>query len=65
MKLFRIHNPDHLTELLPIRQSDPSRDPGPIRFQAGTLQDLRMMTEEEWEQAKKKALRWQPEGRGR
>jgi len=64
MKLFQIHNPDWLDQI-PIQQLDPPRDPRRIRFQAGTLQELREMTEDEWEESKRKALRWQPEGRGR
>lgn len=62
--MFRIHNPDYLSELIP-RQPEPprEREPRRVRFQAGSLRDLRRMTEEEWEQAKKKALRWQPEGK--
>lgn len=62
MKLFRIHNPNYLSELLPIRQPDPRGASG-IRFQAGTLQDIRKLTEQEWEESKRKALRWKSEGR--
>jgi len=36
VKLFRIHNPNYLSELLPIRQPDPRGASG-IRFQAGTF----------------------------
>jgi len=60
--MFRIHNPEYLNELIP---PEPPREPRRIRFQAGTLQHLKKMTEEEWEESKEKALRWQPEGRGR
>ena len=62
MRLFQIYNPDWL-KLLPIRQPDPPRTSRPIRFQAGTLQDLRKLTEQEWEDSKRKALRWNSEGR--
>jgi hypothetical protein len=60
--MFRIYNPKYLDEIISWQQ-DPPKKPRKIRFQAGTLHDLQKMTEEEWEEAKKKALRWQPEGK--
>jgi len=62
MRLFEIRNPDYLSEVIPW-QPDPPREPRRVRFQAGTLQELREMTEDEWEESKRKALRWQPEGK--
>ena len=62
--MFRIHNPDYLSELIPWQPEPPrEREPWRVRFQAGSLRDLREMTEEEWEESKRKALRWEPEGR--
>ena len=62
--MFRIHNPDYLSELIPWQPEPPrEREPQRVRFQAGSLRDLREMTKEEWEESKRKALRWQPEGR--
>lgn len=60
--MFKIHNPDYLNEFMPW-EPDQEREPRRVRFQAGTLQDLREMSEDEWEESKRKALRWQPEGR--
>ena len=49
--MFRIHNPEWLDQIF--------HDPGPrerksrVRFQAGTLQDLKRLTEKEWQESKK------------
>lgn len=59
--MFRIYNPKYLDEIISWQQ-DPPKKPRKI-IQAGTLHDLQKITEEEWEEAKKKALRWQPEGK--
>lgn len=56
--MFKIHNPNYLSSL-PVQQIE-DLEPRRVRFQAGRLQDLRRLSEEEWEESKKKALRWQP-----
>lgn len=46
-----------------IPLSDTRHRPEGVRFLGGTLEELRQMTEEEFEKAKEKARRWQPTSR--
>lgn len=62
--MFRIVNPKWLDQIFqPNISMAPSRESKRIPFFAGNLQKLRQLTEREWEESKRKALRWQSEGK--
>ncbi|SGO70788.1 Uncharacterised protein [Mycobacterium tuberculosis] len=59
---YRIHDPEPHYQI-PLDNTASNREPRGVRFLGGSLEDLNEMTEEEFEEAKEKARRWQPTSR--